>query len=350
MNFRKNSTLIIGLGSALVLFGIALFFLIRNQSAYNESQTALTTAKNRLTSLNNRNPFPSQENIDQTREQIASIKTNYVAIMETLQKEQISTEPIEPARFAQLLEVAARRIRDKALAEGVVLPADPGLGFKEYVAGKLPPNNPAVMDRLVIQIKTIENLFTHLINAKVVSIDAIQREQFENSLSATQNQGDSPAAPVASETDTRRRGFVVGRDSESETSSSPGGIPAAPKAELYTTERFTIEFTARESAVWDMINRLGSSKIAYAVVDLKLSNTALDVGKPVDLKSKLVALTSTAMKPMGMAPAGNTAMPPPAIDSLSREERVVAGREPIKVKIVVDMYRFVNGVAGEVGQ
>lgn len=349
MNFRKNSTLIIGLGSALILFGIALFFLIRNQSAYNESKSALALAKNRLASLNNRNPFPSEVNIDQTRDQIASIKTNYAAIMEILQNEQVSTEPIEPARFAQLLELAARRIREKAAAEEVILPADPGLGFKDYVAGKLPPNNPAVMDRLVIQIKTIENLFDHMINAKVVSVDAIQRDQFENTFSATGNQGESPAAET-SEPDTRRRGFVIGRDAATDTRSSASGIPSAPQSDLYTTERFTIEFTARESAVWDVLNRLGSSKIAYAVVDLNLSNTAINLGKPVDLKSKLASLATSALRQPGTAPAGQAAAQQPAFESLSREERVVGGREPIKVKIVIDMYRFNHDVGGEVAQ
>lgn len=351
MNFRKNSTLIVGLGSAVVLFGIALYFLIDNHSKYTESQTALTSAKNRLTSLNNRSPFPSRENIDQTETQIDSIKTNYVAIMEVLKRGQLSSEPIEPARFAQLLEEATVRIRKIAETGGVTLPVDPGFGFKDYVAGKLPPNIASVMDRLVIQIKAIEYIVTQLINANVISIDSLQRDQFENNpLALGGAEGANPGTPggnVDADMGGRRsRGVASGRETVTDTRTALGGIPPAASSPLYTTERFTVEFTARESAVWDVLNRFAVGQTTFVVVDLIMTSTATDLGKPVDLKSKLNAMASTA-RPVGSTPSLQS-VPQITLDALSREERVVGGREPIKVKLVIDMYRFIEDVGGEV--
>jgi hypothetical protein len=350
MNFRKNSTLIIGLGSAVVLLGIALYFLIANHSKYNESQAALTSAKNRLTSLNNRNPFPSRQNIEETETHIDAIRTNYTAIMNVLQQGQLTSEPIEPARFAQLLEVATLRIRKIAETEGVVLPVDPGLGFKDYVAGKLPPNVPAVMDRLVIQIKAIEHIVSLMINAKVASIDSLQRDQFENNPAAVAGaEGMNPGAPGgnvdADMTSRRSRGVTSGRDPVSDARTAFGGVPPAATSPLYTTERFTIEFTARESAVWDVLNRFASDKATFVVVDLNMASTVTDLGKPVDLKAKLASMAATTLRPVGSSMSAQAA-PQITLDSLSREERVVGGREPIKVKLVIDMYRFIEEAGG----
>jgi hypothetical protein len=335
MNFRKNSTLIIGLGVAVILLGIAIFFLVGNRSDYNDAKSALVSAKARLNALNNRDPFPSDENIRETEEQLTLIRTNYATIINSMRAGQLLAEPIEPARFAVLLEDASRRLRERAQADGVTLPTEPGLGFKDYAAGKLPPNNPAVMERLVIQIKAIEHLANLLMNAKVSSIDVFQRDQFEYATEVS-------AVPETVQP-LRGRGAVAavaGRQATTETRMGLGGIPIAKPSDLYTTERFVIEFSGRESAVWDVLNRLASSKTSYVVADVRLTSTATDLGKPVDLKARLQNVASASRGPMGGPIGSPSAQPTPSMDSLSREERVVGGRELIKVRLVVDMYRF----------
>ncbi len=335
MNFRKNKTLIIGLGTSVVLLCLSLFFLVSNRSSFNESRDSLMSSKNRLVTLNNRNPFPSDVNVGKTEDQLSLIKTNYEAVTTMLQDGQLVAEKIEPAQFALILEEAVRRIRGRAVSDNIVLPAEPGLGFKDYAAGKLPSNDPSVIERLVIQIKALEDIVNLLISAKVNSIDTLQREQFEVAAAQT-----NPEA----ETNVRNmRSF--GREPVADTRSTAGGIPAAATSDLYTTERFTVEFTARESAVWEALNRLAGSKVTYVLVDLSMNSTASGLGKPVDLKSKVAAQAATARSGMpGVSSAS------PSLESLSREERVVGGREPIKVRMVIDMYRFKDLVEAEVNQ
>lgn len=337
MNFRKNSTLIIGLGVSAVLLAVAIFFLITTRSAYNERRDQLNAAMNRLTALNNRNPFPSTENIAATESQRDMVRERFTAINERLRSAQLTSEVIEPARFALLLEDAVRRVRDKAAAAGTTLPAEPGLGFRDYAAGKLPPNDTNIMERLVFQIRALEHLLSLLVEAKVTSIDALQREHFES----------MPVVAQTDDTGGRGRGVVASEPvMRTDGRSAAGTIPPAPVSPLYATERFTVEFTGRESAVWEALNRFVTSPVCYVLVDVQMTSTAANLGKPVDLKSKLStvsALRSPVVAGTSIAAPGAQ----PGVESLTREERVVGGREPIQVRLVVDMVRFKEAAGGE---
>lgn len=345
MNFRKNSTLIVGCAVAFVLLIVAVVFLVRNQASYTSNLNELNAARNRLNILNERNPYPSAENVKLASENLEVLKSKYLVIQESLMENQLKAESIEPAQFAPLLEAGVQRIRERASANNVSLPVEAGLGFKEYAAGKLPPNNPKVMERLIIQVKALADILGILIDSKVASIDTLQRDDFEIRL------GDAAATPPPEEVG--RRGIAAGRgEALVDTRASSGTIPPAATNSLYETERFTIGFTGRESAVWEALNRFVSSKIVYVIKDINIESTLTNVGKPVDMKARLAAIASATSRQAalsspstGVSPAGGAL---PALDSVSREERVVGGRELIKVKVVVDMYRFKDPSAGEV--
>ncbi|HMO50488.1 MAG TPA: Amuc_1100 family pilus-like protein [Kiritimatiellia bacterium] len=340
MNFRKNSILIIGGGIAVVLLAIALFFLITYQKQYRENQAAFNAARNRLNSLNQRNPFPSSENVTLAGENLERLHDRREALQQSLMRGQIRAEQIEPARFAPMLEETARRIRAKASAASVTLPADPGLGFRDYAAGKLPPNDPKIMERLVIQIRGLEDLIDLAIEAKVQSVDTIARDEFEMRTAEA-----APEAP----TDVRGRGRgaapVRGAPMAPVVRPLVAGLPLPEESDQYEVERFVIGFTARESAVFDFLNRLSSRKVNYALVDVSFENTRTDVGRPVDMKARLAALASAARTAQPAMPG--VAAPEVRLEDISREERVVSGRDLIRVRAVVDMYRFTDVRAGE---
>jgi hypothetical protein len=337
MNFRKNSTLIIGLGVSAVLLAVAVFFLVKTRSVYSDRNDQFNATMNRLTALNNRNPFPSIENKDATETQRNMIRDRFAEVNAQLRSAQLASEVIEPARFALLLEDAVRSIREKAASAGTTLPAEPGLGFRDYAAGKLPPNDTNIMERLVFQIRALEHLLSLLVDAKVSSIDALQREHFEL----------APVSAQPEDSGGRGRGVVaVDQGVRPDSRSADGGIPPAPVNPLFATERFTVEFTGRESAVWEALNRLVASPVCYVLVDVKMTSTAANLGKPVDLKSKLSTVAATRT-PLVSGPAIASSAAQPGIEALTREERVVGGREPIQVRLVVDMYRFKEAVSGE---
>jgi hypothetical protein len=331
MNFRKNSTLIVGCAAAVVLLAVALVFLIKNQKSYQSNVEEFNVARNRLNTLNTRDPFPSAGNVKLAGDNLEILKAKYGSAEESLLNKQLSAETIEPARFAPLLEEAFRRVRNRAATNNVILPAEAGLGFKDYAEGKLPPNDPKVMERLIIQVKALEDLISLMVDAKVHSVDTLQRENFETKL------GDASAPPPPEDF---RRGVAPGRDQSPEVRSA-SGVPLPTPNPLYQTERFTIGFTGRESAIWEALNRLVSSKITYVIKDVSIESTVSNLGKPVDMKARLTA--SATGRQTSTPGAGNaTPVVQASLESISREDRVVGGRELIKAKVVVDMYRFVD--------
>jgi len=340
MNFRKNSILITGCSIAGILLIAAIFFLVKNQSGYKANTRALNASWNRLNALNTRTPFPSVENVATAQANLDFIKQKYSSVHQARLNEQLQLETIEPARFAPLLEQAARRVFSMANESGVIIPPALGLGFKAYTEGKLPPNNPATMERLVLQVKAVEDLCAIIVDSKVQSIDSILREEFETGVDA----GDQQVSA-------RERGRPAVRPSPSAgTSSTVGGIPVAPTNSMYTTERFVISMTGWESSIWEVLNRLASRKVVYVLVDATFDNTKLDLGKPVDMLAKLSALTaaSRAVPTAAAGGPGAAALPEPMLSSISRDDRIIGGREPIKAKIIVDMYRFKEEAAAEV--
>lgn len=340
MNLRKNSVLIFGCGIAGILLIVAVFFLVRNQGAYRVNMDNLNASKSRLQALNERDPFPSNENIKLAQENLEFLKQKFDSVQLSLIANQLAAESIEPARFAQLLEQAARRVLTRADAAGVQFPTDLGLGFKAYAAGKLPSNDPAAVQRLVLQVKNVEDLCTILIDAKVKSIDSIVREEFEVRPDSQQSQNElldergrprpAPERPGAPTTTSK---------------SMVGGIPPSTPNELYTIERMVINFTGWESAIWEALNQIASRKVIYAIVDVTLENTKTDNGKPVDLRSKIAGMATGLRGGAGVqVPGGTTAPSVEMLESISREDRIVGGREPVKARVVVDMYRFIEAV------
>lgn len=332
MNFRKNNVLIIGGGIALVLTVLAIVFLVINQGAYRENARALNSARNRLAALNNRNPFPSAENTDLARQNLGLLKAKYEALETSLIEEQITPERIEPARFAPMLEEATVRLWNRAKEGKVALPVEPGLGFKDYAAGKLPPNDPAVLERLVVQIKALEDLVGVAIDARVGSVDSIQRDVFENRTTPEATEEPVVVRGRGRSGMNKQQGAAAGSDVLAP------GIPMPAENPQYSVERFVIQVTGRENSIWDILNRLVSRKIIYSIADVSIENTKTSLGKPVDMKTKLAALEAAAKN------ANRTG--PVELD-IPREERIVGGREPIRARIVVDMFRFINGGEGE---
>jgi hypothetical protein len=336
MNFRKNQVLIIGGGIALLLLIMAVILLFKNSGEYRANKNASNSSWNRLKALNERNPFPSAENTRLAQENLDLIKDSYEKLQGKLMQEQIAPENIEPARFAPMLEEAIGRVAAKARENRVTLPTEAGLGFKDYAQGKLPSNDRALLDRLVVQIKALEDLIGAAIDAKVSSVDTLQRDDF-----------DLRATPVASEEQPalrgRGRGAMMEETVQPDSDGFVAGVPAPVPNPQYQTERFVIGVTGRENAIWDFLNRLVSRPIVYSIADVTIDNTRTDVGRPVDLRQKIAALEAAAKQATAGRPGAGT----PTVESLPREERIVGGRDPVRARIVVDMYRFFNDVEGE---
>ncbi len=342
MNFRKNSTLIVGGGVALLFLIAALVFLFISRGSYLENRDAYESTRRKLDQLNNRNPFPSSENVDLLKENLALLTNNFDGLREKIEAAQIPVEAIEPARFAPMLEAAISDVLERAAAAEVTMPSVAGLGFKDYAEGKLPPNDPKVLARLVVQVRALQDVIGAALDAGVSSIDQLQRDDFELR-AAPEPEPD----PRGSRRGRGRRDTAPVRQKVAARSYIPG-VPMPVENPEYQIERFAIGITGREFALWGFVNKLLASDIIYSIADITLENTRREeLGKPVDMTARLTALQNAArtaaqarQSPMG-GMAGASANPPELTWSdVSKEQRYAGGRDLIKATLVVDMFRF----------
>jgi hypothetical protein len=325
MNWRKNMMLVVGGGICLVLFIVAGYFLVKFRADYVKVSGQVKGAQSRLDQLNQRDPFPSEANIGMSQTNLVKLQAYFKDLMDNLQQEQGAVEPIEAADFAPLLEKAKERMEARAAAAGVKMPERSGLGFASYAAGKLPSSD--VIPRLVIQLKAIETVLGQLFDARVTEVLAMERDIFESPASAAEE-------AVA---DSRRRGR--GGATDAPVAKALQGLPPLATNELYSAERIYVSFTASESSVWQLLNSLAMTRPFMMVSDVKILNS-LDLAKR--------ATTAPAARPGTGAVAAPAAAAGQKTIPMDREDRVAAGREPVKVELVLEVYRF-SGAAPQEG-
>jgi len=324
MNWRKNMMLVVGGGICLVLFVIAAYFLVRFRSDYMKVSGQVKAAQSRLDQLNQRDPFPSDANVGLSQTNLVKLQTYFKDLMDNLQREQGVVEPIEAADFAPLLEKAKERMQKRAMEAGVKIPDRTGLGFASYAAGKLPSTD--AIPRLVVQLKAIEAVLSQLFDARVSEILAMDRDIFESPAGAAEE-------AVA---DSRRRGR--GAAAEAPVAKALQGLPPLETNELYSAERIYVSFTASEASVWQLLNSLAMTRPFMMVSDVKIVN-------PLDLLKRVGS--PAAGKPGAPAAPLSAGAAKPVI--LDREDRIAAGREPVKVDLVLEVYRF-TGAAPQEGK
>lgn len=314
MNWRKNIVLVVGGGIALLLLVAVVILLLRFQGQYRTASGELASAVARLQQLNNRDPFPSPENIAVMQENLKAVQASAVALNDTLQRGQLAPEAIEPAEFAPLLERVSKRLGARAAEGGVVLPDKFTYAFARYAAGELPA--PAAIPRLVVQLKAIDAVCSLLFQARISELVSIDREVFEA----------GEASAETEETIDPRRQRRVAAAAAAPTATAVQ-LPPPETNDLYGVERLTITFAARETAAWDALNALARSPLFLAVVDVRVENTAAVAGN-IGKKQPPGALGGEQAAAAGLA------------HYPSHDERVVAGREPVRVSLVLDLYRF----------
>lgn len=329
MNLKKYLPLIIGCSIALLLAIGAAVLLVSSMSKQGKAQSELKSALSRLEQLNRRNPFPAQENVVLVQSNLTALKKVLDDTLGVLRKGQIEPDEIEPAEFGPLLERTIKRLRADATNNLVALPEKFAFGFDRYSAGDLPQSN--AVGRLVTQLKQIGALCDIIYAARVTNLVSISREEFES-----QSAGGGPveSAPAS------LFGARPGGPASSAPALSLKDIPPAVSNELYATERFALQFSGRENAVFEVLNDLVKGPTFAVIRDLSLESVT--TGQRIDAPGARPATAfGGAGAPYGEATPGSVASATNIVFT-PRAERIVAGREDVRATLVVDVFRFVQ--------
>ncbi len=291
--------------------GFLVFLALKN---YMAERAKLGTVKSNLEALYQMAPFPSQENVEMEVRNLATLQTALAELQTSLARSQVEpTELKQPTVFMESFWAAQKDMLNHAKSLDVSLPAGFGFGMDAYLRGA--PPKPDHVPRLMQQLAIIKSLCDLLFAAKVTSIEAVGREDFE---------GDATAESAASpEPATSRRGRRSS-DAVAETASrvmmvNPNAGIMAPDA-LFSTMKFAFVFKAKESSVVQVLNALAANDMFIAVKKVTWN-------APMD---------QVAIRKQVLKEGAENAAP-----SSAKENRVVSGREStLTIRLDLEVYRF----------
>jgi len=298
MNWFKENPFLAGLG-VVTLIGVgALGFLIsQSAAAYTASSEAYSAAVSKLHTLQNKVPFPSEENLGAIQKGIESYSARIQALQAQLAKMEIPLdESVTPQQFQDGLRTAVNDLRKAADANGVKVPESFYFGFDDYQS-QVPSAQAA--PALYRQFRLIQSIVSRLVDFKVASVDSVIRPPLPVELPA-------PAGG-------QKKG-----DKDKNSAANPG----------FERLPFDLSFTAEQAKVRVAFNSLLSSEQFLIVRSVSLQNTSPQAPPKVSSEPA----TNTSSNPFA-ALAGNT-------DGEKKSLQVILGREIVKITLHLEMLDF----------
>lgn len=325
MNIKKNFALVVSGAICLVVSLVLIVLLFNLSGKHAEISQQLEMKKTELQKLSTRRPYPSDENVKIIKNNRIALESFLNGLVTRLSSGQREPRVMEPAEFAAFLQTTTRGLRKLAAEKSVKLPQSFAFGFDVYEAGALPEL--AEIARLQDQVFMVEELSQELFTGGVRELVSIERNMFDQVV-------EEPEVEVQV---INRRGQRV---------ANPEQQPKKPKDDyehdLFFREKFKVTFYARESGLWALLEKLASSRLFVVVESVELLNESeefagLDNTKAIMTKiQEWKAPKETAA--FGLVP--ETVKPAPPAEPPSRDERIVAGRERIKVTVEVSVLKF----------
>ena len=331
--------LIIG-GAVFGVLALGLGFgTFQSVSAFSENEESLAKQRSKLVRLQNRDPYPSDENAEVLSLQQEHFQDYLLALQNELVKNQPPEGSVSRDRWQGEFGQTLRTIAQNARARGVNLPVMGSLfGFDRYREA-IPMDSE--LTRLFPQLQGVAQLCKTLFEAGITELVSVEREQFELiPLAAVVDENESPRA--------RRRRQA--EEAEGASAAASSRDPFKDKDGLFSREHYALTFRAKDAAIWTVLSEFANQPKPFVVV------TKLDILNSSRPAVQLPKAAEGAPEPQPRAPVsmdGFRAIGAPAPAAAAKEEgaplprelRVVAGTELSLVRIELDIYRFAGAPA-----
>lgn len=329
MNVKRHLGLIVTGAITLLLVIVLGVMLIRFQGEYRRVRAGLASAESRLQRLHERDPYPSNTNVEMVRSNLVVLQRFYDQLYSTLKLGQVESVDLEPAGFPPLLDRTIKRLYARASEGGVQVPPRFSFGFERYALGSLP--NKEDVARLNVQLRAIEKICEIIFNNKVSELTAVERTVFEKGV-IEQMAGTG-----------RRRVFAEPEQGvRTEEWKDPSG--------LFSRETFTFSIVAPDSVILNLLNNLARSGLFVVVSSVEMIGEVPSV-KPAEVTTSTgMPSAAGAVQPPRAAEAGVSLIGGPAPGEAGvapkepppHEERIVAGRAKVKATLQIRVYRFIG--------
>jgi hypothetical protein len=180
---KRNLYFVVGGGVALILMGLAGFYLYSKWQRNNEAMQKLEADFSELQRLNNENPHPGSKKIDniaeaqahqkQYRDFIAKMRQHFVPIPPIPQTPEFPK--VSDRDFSAALSRTRDQLQRAANSTSVTLP--PAYSFSFEAQNNRLTLAPGSASMLAVQLGEVKAIVDVLVAAKVNSIDGIRRER-----------------------------------------------------------------------------------------------------------------------------------------------------------------------------
>lgn len=328
MSWIQENKFLTGLLAVTAVGAAILIFLLMGASArYDDTAEQFTQQTAELKRLQGLKPYPEENNFSrltaQKDEQVAEVQK----LRDELGAMELPKEAISPEQFQDSLRSKVSALEALANENGVALPEGFYLGFPTY-QGR-PPKGDAT-ERLGWQLRTIESVVRGVINAKVSSIDLIERQPLPEESAA------ASSAPVGG--------------NAAKGKSNPNGKGEGESQDLVSRYPFTLAFTGEQSRVRIVLNQIANTKDQFLITrTLKIENEqtvgppkagAAGDGAAGGGLSAPVDNTTSIGDLLGGEEAGSE-----QINEAARKLAFILGSEKVKAVLTVDIVDFAEANA-----
>lgn len=290
MKWLRENPFVAGLIVITVVgVGALGYFLSQFIGEYNTASEEYTAGVQTLQGLQNRVPFPNNDNLQKTKALEEQYRAALNTFWQSLAKMNVPIDPsVQPQQFQDDLRKAVNEVKAKAQENDVALPQGFYLGFNQFENS---PPDAASAPALARQLQIVNQFVNRLIDLKVQSIDDLK-------LNEDRPSGTSSPAPA-------------------NRPNNPSGLQKFP---------FSIAFTADQGKFRVAFNSLLGADEFLIIRSLSLQNTN-PVGPPVARDGGSSSPAPASPEAPGTAPAtGNL--------------NVILGREFVKVALHLELVDF----------
>ncbi|MDF7798064.1 Amuc_1100 family pilus-like protein [Pontiellaceae bacterium B1224] len=315
MNLCRNRTVMIGGGICAVLLLVELVVLAIGAVRLSKANAGLRQELQHLTRLEQRNPYPSDANVEVLKNNLDELEFRVGELAAELKRDPFPRDSVEAAEFSARAQDVIERFRNRAVRAGMQLPESLEAGFAQYASGGAVPEA-AHVPRLSRQLYSVERVADVLVQSGVTSVSTISRDVFE----------------VSDEPEMVRRRPVRNRPGSGGRKLQPPTASYTESDGIYSIEQIAVSFTASEEVVWRVLDLFAGAPHVMVVSGfshqtqsdiLAYNPSAVKRGEESDETVRYLA--------EGILSGEN---------ALSRPERIISGDEQVSVRLTIDVYNF----------
>ncbi len=307
MNWIRDNQFLAGLLTVTVVgAGVLLFLLLGARSQYEKTADQYAQQTAELQRLQALKPYPEEANFARLTAQKAEHAAEVRKLRERLSAMELAKKPISPEQFQDSLRSKVSAIEALAAENGVALPEGFYLGFPAYQGS--PPRGEAT-ERLGWELNVIESVVRGVINAKVASIDSIERQ------SLPEESGGAVAAGQAKAGD--------------------------QKPKLVSRYPFTLAITGEQSRIRTVLNQIANTKEQFLIArTLKIENEQT-VGPPkVETERGGAATAPSGASASSLEAILGGGATPDQAQAAAKKLEFILGTEKLKTIVTIDIVDF----------